>query len=348
MRPEFSVIFQHANFPASQLITLDDLPPLDKLKSYLKPENVRLILVDHNLLQDPLRSIYAECVRGVIDHHEDENAVPLTTDPEPRVIEKCGSCTSLVSRTLRSSWDISSSSFSSIAPVNDYDVKTWNFEIAKMALASILVDTANLKAGSKVERADREAVEYLEGGILKALPHSKSWDRDQFYVEIDSAKSDIDNLRIDDIFRKDYKEWSENNKKLGIISVVKPLASLISKATTETPAPDTSQALASALKRFMISRALTLLATMTAFTSNDGAFCRELLLQTTQSGFDAAIKFKQLAAEELSLETLMVEGIDKPEASNGEQVVSFREVWKQKDVSKSRKQVAPLLRKAMR
>ena len=105
LRPEFTKLFYHANISPSHLITLDDLPPASDLENKLPPSNTRWILVDHNSLQGNLGAVYAPRVHGVIDHHEEENAVPKDTEPEPRIVEKSGSCSSLVIRTFKSKWD---------------------------------------------------------------------------------------------------------------------------------------------------------------------------------------------------------------------------------------------------
>ena len=303
--------------------------------------------MDHNKLQGDLGNQYASKVRGVIDHHEEENAVPENTEPEPRVIEKCGSCTSLVVRQCKAAWDsISSSSLSTgaahgqgEAAINDAAVtQVWDAQIAKMALASILVDTANLKAPGKVAQVDRDAVEYLEAKIQISHKDARTWNRDSYYKEIDEAKRDIGDLSLAEILTKDYKGWSESGAKLGISSVVKPLNFLVQKASEEKLRSFEHQ-----LQEFMDDRDLSAFAIMTTSTSSEGQFQRELLVQARPSAFSSAINFAEQAASELRLEDRSFEGItmqDKP----GQH---WRKTWLQRDVSKSRKQVAPLLRKSM-
>ncbi|KAL8693727.1 MAG: hypothetical protein Q9224_003702, partial [Gallowayella concinna] len=270
LRPEFKAVFHHANIDVSHLVTLDDLPK-DR-ESELKPENTRMILVDHNSLQGELGKLYGSRVHGVVDHHEDEGTVISETEPEPRVIEKCGSCTSLVVRTLKSAWETSSdgSSLSSggahaqgDSVMNDATViRTWDAQLAKMALASILVDTANLTAKGKVEKADTEAVKYLEAKINLSPQDAKRWDRSNFYDEISTAKRNIDELNFQDILRKDYKQWTENDLKLGIASVVKPLGFIVEKALGQTSA-DKEDEFVIAIGDFMADRDLTIFAIMT-------------------------------------------------------------------------------------
>ena len=303
--------------------------------------------MDHNKLQGFLGDKYSSKVHGVIDHHEEENAVPENTDPEPRVIEKCGSCTSLVVRQCKPVWNsISSSSLSTGAAhgqgegtANDSVMSQgWDAQVAKLALASILVDTANLTAPGKVEQVDRDSVDYLEAQIQLSPKDARNWNRDYYYKEIDEAKRDISRLSLTEILIKDYKGWTEGNAKLGISSVVKPLEFLVQKANEEKLSSFEDQ-----LSLFMDDQDISVFAIMTTSTSLEGNFKRELLVQARPSASSSAIKFAEEGASELHLQDLNINGIptqDKP----GQQ---WRKMWLQKDVSKSRKQVAPLLRKAM-
>lgn len=312
-------------------------------------------------MQGELGSIYSTRVRGVIDHHEEENAVTQDTDSEPRVVEKCGSCTSLVVQNLKSAWDhISSSSLSSGAghaqgdSLADDDMvrKTWDAQVAKMALASILIDTLNLKSESKVVVADREAVEYLEAKIKSSPKDAKTWSRDEFYNEINEAKNNINDLEVDEILRKDYKAWTENGMKLGISSVVKPLDFLVTKVRKTLSQPDEEGVFDAAINNFIKSRDLAIFAIMTISHSPDQQFRRELFMQAaSRPGSEAISRFSQLAGEELGLEDLDVDGISLnsgPDSQSRDEELLARKIWLQKDVSKSRKQVAPLLHKAMR
>lgn len=362
IRPEFAALFHHANISASHLITRDDLPPSEKLCERLNPANTRWILVDHNKLLGELGTIYSSSVLGVIDHHEDEKAVAQDTYPEPRVIEQCGSCTSLVVRTLRSSWDkLSNSALSSGAGHAQGEIiaddamvrRVWDAQIARMALASILIDTINLTAESKVKAVDRDAVEYLEAKI-QLSPKNMIWDRFKFYREIDKAKKNIEAFELPDILRKDYKEWTENGLKLGVSSVEKPLEFLVSKAQRNgTAKHEQQEAFQQAAKDFMESRSLSIFSIMTAFTCGD-QFLRELYLCTTNSsaGSDALSKFSECATPKLNLEDRTVGGISSGDcrptpATDKDSYAMTTRIWLQKDTAKSRKQVAPLLRAAL-
>ena len=343
LRPEFASVCSHSNIPLSHLITLNDLP--DQFK---RPENIHWILVDHNKLQGPLGSRYGSQVYGAIDHHDEENFVPQDTAPEPRIIEKCGSCTSLVVRYCKSTWDaISSNSLSSGAAhaqgesaIDDSAVtQGWDAQMAKMALASIIIDTANLTAPGKVEQVDREAVEYLEAKIQISLRNARSWNRKAYYEEIDAAKRDIGGLSLDEILQKDYKLWTENGLRLGMSSVVKPLEFLVNKA-------ESGPALKAGIERLMEEQDLSIFAIMTTSTTSEGKFQRELFLHACKAAAVPMSKFLDQAVSELSLQDLVIDGLSAQKTLEPERLGPW--IWRQKAISKSRKQVAPLLREAMK
>lgn len=260
-------------------------------------------------------------------------------------------------RTFKSAWDASSSSSLSSgaahaqgeSSINDsIVVQTWDAQVAKFALASILMDTTNLTAKGKVQAVDREAVKYLEAKILASTREATTWDRTHYFKEIDEAKRDIEGLALGEILRKDYKEWEQKGIKLGISSVVKPMEFLVTKAAKEKPQHHDGNAFDTSIRDFMNARDLSLYAIMTTSTSSEGQFKRELLLQSLPASSPIAAKFAEQAAADLALESLSIAGC--PEYGYGTETrgeETWRRIWLQKDLSKSRKQVAPLLRKAM-
>lgn len=167
----------------------------------------------------------------MIDHHEDEKAVP--SDAKPRIIEKAGSCNSLVTNYVRDVWQQLSDSAMTVGAAHPQDnerlvddfayTSTWDAKIAKLALGSILIDSINMKAEHKVTEADKKAVRFLEAKINISRKYGKDYDRDRFFKEIDDAKSHVDSLSLEEILRKDYKQWTEGDLTLGISSVVKPI-----------------------------------------------------------------------------------------------------------------------------
>ena len=340
LRPEFSLVCEQAGIKPTNLITLDDLS-VDVLSS----STTHWLLVDHNRLTGQLRAVPQEKVVGVIDHHDDEQFVPHVSDPQPRIIEKAGSCTSLVVGFCRSSWDaISSTSLTAGAAhgqgesaINDGAfTQIWDAQTAKLAMSSILIDTANLTAPGRVEQIDRDAVAYLEAKINLSPKDAKSWDRQQFYDQVKEAKADIGGLTLPDILEKDYKQWNEGNLILGISSVVKDLAFLVGKSESAT--------FLQSLDSFMQKKGLTIFAIMTTSTSETGVFQRQLLLQAKASAVKQIEAFL-LKVEELKLEEIEFDNIDHQ--SDMRTTDMWRKAWWQKEIRISRKQVAPMLREAM-
>ena len=290
---------------------------------------------------------------GVIDHHEDESFVPTTTNPEPRIIEKVGSCTSLVTRFCRSSWDVISSSSLSIGSahgqgddaLNDSAFsQAWDARVAKLAIASILIDTNNLTAEDKVEQADREAVEYLEAKIATSPKDAKAWDRKAYYKEINGAKKDIGDFTLEEILTKDYKQWTEKGMNLGISSVVRNLEFLVGKAV-ESGSDGKGAVFVIETETFMKKRDLAVLAIMTKSKSKNGDFQRELLLQARSGVQDVAFSCAESVEKELELEELSLDSVEMNPRPSAGQV--WRNAWLQRKLAASRKQVAPLLRRAM-
>jgi len=354
LRPEFLKLFQHANIDSRHLLTLDDLPELSIIKSKLMPENTKWILVDHNALQGQLGRIYSSRVAGVIDHHDEEGKVPKETGDEPRIIDKSGSCTSLVTEYCRDSWDtLSSSAIASGAAhaqgnsLSDDGavVKMWDAEAAKLGLASILIDTANLRDGNKTTEHDRNAVKYLEAKVMACPKLAASFDRNSFFEQISSAKMDIAGLKLQDILRKDYKLWDDRGQKLGISSVVKEIDFLRKKAIDEANTKSSDDCFLAALGQFAKQRDLDLYSVMTTSTSAGGQFQRELLVWArTEAGVAAAKRFAKDARDELGLEDWQGSD-DKYYGCDGDGY--WRMIWWQRNVQHSRKRVAPLLREAM-
>ena len=401
IRPEFLAVFRHAGIDSQHLLTLDDLwshvetarDSQDRdPKPPFNPETTRWILVDHNKPEGELADKLNLNVSGVIDHHDDEHFVPQDTEPEPRIVEKCGSCTSLVVRYLSSSWEIEAPRTSKVREAEESgqtshsenadvpkleeeepDPILWDAQLARLALASILIDTADLKNEDKVERSDREAVKFL---VLKVKQHtskdSPHWDRKAYYKEINAAKKKIDNISFHSLLRKDYKQWTEDGIVVGISSVPAPTSILIPKARdylkgssharSDTEIPDAT-ALREAIKQYQHKRGIEVYALMTAFKDpKTKARRRELLIQTLDStdrtdGFLKKFEVDSEGKGEFGLEhkTLSTdeartgqEGSRVGESEGAKQAVKETKLWNQRDVSKSRKQVAPFLRKVVR
>lgn len=309
----------------------------------------RLVLVDHNKLAGPLAEKgFGDKVIGCIDHHEDEKVVPPDTGSEPRIIEKCGSCTSLVTRFGRQAWDslsnnasaagrgTSGQSDAAVGVDDDAVRRTWDAQVAKLAMASILIDTHNLKDASKTTDTDKEAVDYLEAKICLAPGGTgATWDRSAFFDEISRAKSDLSGFTLEEILRKDYKQWEVKGKQLGISSVVQTLTWQMEKA-------DGRQRFEEEIGQFAKKRKLDIYSIMTTSTSKQGEHQRELLVYAPEKSNHSIVEtFGKKAQKELKLEPWKEDvKVDAAESGDGK-----IEIWWQRETKFSRKQVAPLMRK---
>lgn len=372
-------------------------------------KNLNIMMVDWNALpklppkgekrgieglSDALPGLKISVV-GCIDHHDDEFFVSRESDShpyDPRCIQTgVGSCTSLVVRELRAQglWldDVSCSSdpttTTMVAETREDQTAIYEAQVAKLAMAAILIDTANMTAKSKVSAVDTAVVAFLEAKIRAGIKaHFRSnpqfatggadWDRQSFYDAIALVKENsVENLTVQEVLGRDYKEWTETvttkttssgtnsntTMKLGICCMVKPLSWLVEKcireskdvATTPTDTRCTTP-LFKYLSSFATEKHLDLVAVMTAFRTPapKSEFYRELLLYSlNRECLPGVESFEAAAAGELGLEEGVWIGDFALTGGTGDNNGCYKRVWKQIDVSKSRKQVAPLLRGAL-
>ncbi|KAI5780840.1 hypothetical protein EDC01DRAFT_667409 [Geopyxis carbonaria] len=297
LRPELLYVLKQLQLSGDDLLCIDDAATL---------RGAEVHLVDHN------RLTWADlgAVHGIIDHHDDEG---LYLDVSPRVIDKCGSCSSLVIETF----------FENVE--REAGEKA---ELARLALAAVLIDTANMT--QKVTAHDEKTLKILE----KCVEAQEEWDRQKFYEDIRKAKQDVGDMKLRDLLRKDYKEWTEGKYgKLGIASVVKSLQWM--KAREE------GEAFYEGLKSWGEERGLDVLGVMTTDGEGDD-FHRELLLWAIKDrGLDSLKWFEEKAEGA---------GMRLSPWNHGEinSQDGMRKAWKQKNIEMSRKQVAPLLRECVR
>lgn len=315
------------------------------------PNPFDIVLVDHNVLSDS----FAERLNvvGCIDHHIDESKAP--EDIDPRIIEtECGSCASLVIDYFLKKHEILRNT-SQYYP--DYKTKGLIYELAKLAISAIVIDTANLTSKSKTRDYDIHAVNTLTRVIENSLQkQAEPWNRDTFYKQINDAKLGTpDNLTLKEILDLDFKSWDEptdaGKVTLGVASVIRSLDWLTSRTGGESK--DSEQeygsALRTALNEFANENAIDLLVIMTAFTgSESGSFEREILLYTP-SPDGIATQCKEIFESEAK-EALDLKPWEEPQATGRTPEKVERDwfkAYRQLDTSQSRKQVAPLLRKIL-
>lgn len=334
IRRDLLALLPHAHLEPSYLLTISDLPTAPAAAQNLIHS---LILVDHNNPAGPLASLLGHAfavqkLEGCIDHHVDERIVPPRAFPR-RIVNPCGSCTSLVMLHFQGAWDTltAAASDSRIAGGQD-DAYTgvddgaarraWDVGLAKLALGPVTIDTRNLTDESKVTTWDEQAAAMLEARVGIKEPR---WDRKKFWKSLSVAKKDLSGFTFDEVLRKDYKEYEgRGGVKMGIASVVKGVAWLADTAKGD---------LTGLMQKFKDTRGLATLVIGTHFTDDNGRRRRELvvlgdLVNQVQSG----------AVQELGLEQSEHEGSFHAESST-----SFK-VWEQTKTDMSRKQIAPLLK----
>lgn len=306
----------HAELAPSDLLTLDDIP------TGLPAKETRWLLVDHNALTGTLAKKFDERVIGCVDHHADESKVPKDTGDEPRVVEKCGSCASLVVEYCRPAWGR--------AEAADVDQ-----HLARLALAPILIDTTSLLSRDKTTDKDVSAVEFLEKLA------GKSYERAAFFGGISAVKEDISSLGFRDIFRKDYKQWDDQGSGpkpavMGVSAVVQDLGYLLGKADGK------QEVLLEEFRKWAEEKELDIGVIMTT-AHPGGKFQRELFIWAfNKNAVDACKSFMDGYKGELRLESWGEGRLDHVEDEE------WRMAWSQKNISHSRKQVAPMLRDAIK
>ncbi|CAJ2513718.1 Uu.00g018370.m01.CDS01 [Anthostomella pinea] len=347
LRPEFEAVLSAAHVRPDDVITRDELPDSNNLR----PEDTEWLLVDHNAMTGELARVYGDRIVGCIDHHDDEKTVGANADI--RVVEKSGSCTSLVMVHCADIWHTLSTQTGdgSNGEGNPEARRRLDAELAHLALAPILIDTTNLGDVHKTTKYDEDAVAIAEakinrdtGSSRRSSTSASRFDRTTFFKKIAHMKEDISQMTILDIFRKDYKEWvegaatGEGSKalKLGTASVPQSFAYLVDKVGGD------AATFADGVTRFGTLQGVDLMVVLT--TSTMDGFSRELLLWGgTDQGVSAAKAFADAQAEKLKLSCYRDGMLDFDEG-----ILGWMRCWTQGAVDNSRKQIAPMLRDALR
>jgi exopolyphosphatase len=315
LRPEFTEVLKRAAASPADVITLDELPKADELT------DSQWFLVDHNSLTGRLLP-YKDRVVGCIDHHDDEGHVPQ--DSEVRVIEKTGSCMTLIVEHCKEAWK-------GLRKISDPPAPVIDEQLGYLALSAILIDTHNLTDKTKTTPADQDAIRHLEATVV-----GPDYDRARFFAEVLALKQDITPLSMRDVLRKDYKEWEEGGLRLGTASAPVDFADLAAKAGG-------ADALAADVRRFADEKGVDLFAVLTACTRH-GVFCRELMVYArTEDGVHAARGFEKDCGGRLDLSAWDGGRIDADHNKT-----QWLRCWDQGRVEHSRKQVAPMLRDVMK
>lgn len=273
------------------------------------------LLVDHNALTGPLKQ-YQDRVVGCVDHHVDEGVIPKSASP--RIIEHCGSAVTLIVDEHRDAWEA----------LRSADTAEEDAGLARMCIAPILIDTNNLKDKEKMSDKDPNIMAYLE-----QILNEKAFDTQAYHDEINTIKDDISGLSLRDILRKDYKEWTEGGIKLGISCAVQNLDYLLKEKADGKP-----EEFLAPVETWAKERNLDVASVMTV--SSVGGFHRHLFVWgITDKGKAGLQELMNQSSEKLQLETWGDGALDEKGTSMA---------WVQNNTKASRKQVAPLLRDAIK
>lgn len=323
LRPELRAALAYAGVKSEDLLTLTDL---DEIKD-LKPEDTRWLLVDHNALTGSLAERFGAQTVGCVDHHEDENFVAADTGDEPRLLRKAGSCMSLVIDYCQDVFDGLSKQTDNAEDGDD--VRDLENGLAHVALAPILLDTNNLKSKAKTTDLDIKTAEYLEA-------KAKNYKRKTYYTELSELKEDISQFSYTDNFRKDFKAWTEAGMVLGTCSIPQGVHYMLKHLGDD-------KALLGDFRKFSEDRKVDIGTIMTSSAKDDGVFKRNLLVWAFNAKAVKAVeKFVESQAEALGLAPFQDGRLDYKDENE------VRYCWYQHVTKNSRKQLAPMLRAAMR
>ena len=232
LRTEAVYLFEEASLSPDNLLFIEDI----NLKELFDKGNLKLILVDHNVLGSGQAS-YEKAVTEILDHHADEEKYPTAAKTDIRPV---GSTATLVAERF----------------IQNYKDKI-DSDIGTLLLGTILLDTVNLDEGAgRVTDDDAKIAGDLIG--ITGLDQKTLFDKLQF------EKFNVSSLGSYDLLRKDYKEWQLGDVKCGIGSVLMPALDWIKKD------PD----ILKAFQDYARERKLDVLLAMNAYTDPD--FTRNL------------------------------------------------------------------------
>ncbi|KAL2132652.1 hypothetical protein VTI74DRAFT_3557 [Chaetomium olivicolor] len=338
LRPELAAVLSPAGLTPSDLITLSDLP------KPLSAGETRWLLVDHNVPTGVLASSFlseaegAGKLLGCIDHHEDEGVVPevgALGEGAVRVFARCGSCMSLVLDQCKEVWQRLAADAGDQRCEDGVSGEECDDQIARIALAAVLVDTNNLASKDKTTNWDVRAVEMAEERVIG----EKGYDRRAYHDQLTELKEQILGMSYRDVLRKDYKRWTEGKLAVGMSTVVRGLEYLLKEVGDKS-----REGFMETLRDWAREQQLDVAAVMTVSRPN-GVFTRELLVWgLNEDAVKAMGQFVRKSGETLKLETWNEGMLDAGDETSSE----WRMCWWQKGVEHSRKQVAPMLREAMK
>lgn len=346
-----------SNDPAKlEVLCLDDLPKSSPFPSH------KFSLVDHNRLGSHFTKDNPNAtVVSIVDHHDDEHL--YKDEANPRIITvPTGSCASLVANLIHSQ----SPAEVTITP-----------ELATLLICSIAIDTNGLKPGGKAEDPDRQAIAYLlprstlisafqtpvidisSGTDFNTIPVLK-----ELTKNLRTKKEDISRLGTRDLLRRDYKEytltpsWAKNSQiQVGLVSAPIGFKSWLPR----------DKDFYTAVEGWIKERQVAALVILTSFSNekeskkkgkkksekkgekeSKGGHKRQLLIVVADNKDLASNLFPGLEQNsQLQLEERSFEKFGGKNATKGFGGVLQAKVYKQGDVTATRKVVAPIIKEVV-
>lgn len=321
LRPELSYVFEQVGIDVDDVCTLDDISTID-------PARTGLFLVDHNVPRGTLAEIYdfqshperKELVEGIIDHHENEKHFDeLQGNMKRYDIQTSGSCSSLVTKWIMG---YSSPNQASSAAFNGPQLLRANpaeaRDIAQLLLSAILIDTVNLT--QNVTPNDPIACQFL----VEFIPELNLT---TFYDRIQSVKLSVTGMSLQDLLRRDYKEYDTPLGKLGMSTVNRKISFLRSQF------PDFNRD----YKKFVTDQGLNTHFTMTVSGQGDEFERGGMVLTENKNVIEL---FAKMGKEKYGIREI-------PEKFEDIKDGWTCWVYYQDDVFASRKQITPLIREIM-
>lgn len=247
LRRDISLAFDLIGIDKSLLHFIDD----DAVRAVLETPS-SIILVDHNELANHQTGLSPR-VAGVIDHHKDDDLFHSAT---PRIIEKVGSCATLIAEHVSS---LLSDASRPLLPA-----------VATLLLCAILLDCHNMDV-SVGKSTPRDEV--MLHKLLDASGMSEA-DKNNLFENLFAARKDITGLTAADLLHKDAKFVSSENLKIAITSIGVSIDNLVQRAPN---------GLCATAKDAATNWKVDCIVIMTAFSKN-GIFIRELLVQCNPLG----------------------------------------------------------------
>lgn len=322
LRPELLHLFSITGIDAEDICTLEDITNIDVDKT-------NLFLVDHNRPRGVIATFYdferhperKKLVEGIIDHHVNEEFFKNRYQENSVMgggfkrfdIRPTGSCASLVTQ-----WMMGLPSEQSFSPIADHgpDLLKKNTAetkgVAQLLMSAILIDTSNFT--NKVRPHDSVASHFLAQYLPELVLQN-------YYEAMKAAKTSIGGMSLHDLLRRDYKEFDTKVGRLGMSTVLRSISFLQSHF----------EDFERIIKQYREEQSLEVFIVLTI--SGDGAEFKKGGMIVTEKYASVIQKFKKEGGEKY--------GIVKDEEGGRGMYNSF--AFEMRDLSASRKQIAPLV-----